>query len=100
MNDRLSPSVAAADAHDFTTKCREALESPHVSDHLHLWIDLIFGFKQRGVEAIKADNGGRKGGEGLECVDVCGLCAVLGLSSVHNSCTTHCHCFVLQFFTI
>ena len=60
MNDRLSPSVAAADAHDFTVKCREALECQHVSDHLHLWIDLIFGFKQRGEEAIKADNGRRR----------------------------------------
>jgi hypothetical protein len=27
-----------------------------VSAHLHEWIDLIFGYKQRGAEAIKADN--------------------------------------------
>ncbi|XP_060570848.1 protein FAN-like [Ruditapes philippinarum] len=35
---------------------REALECDHVSRHLHEWIDLIFGYKQRGEEAEKADN--------------------------------------------
>ncbi|XP_033115395.1 protein FAN-like [Anneissia japonica] len=46
----------ATDAKDFCTKCREALESDYVSTHLHKWIDLIFGFKQRGKEAEKYDN--------------------------------------------
>ena len=45
------------DAADFTRQCREALECDYVSTHLHHWIDLIFGYKQRGEEAIKADNG-------------------------------------------
>ncbi len=36
---------------------REALESEYVSCNLSLWIDLIFGYKQRGEEAIAADNG-------------------------------------------
>ena len=26
------------------------------AEHLHLWIDLIFGYKQSGEEAVKADN--------------------------------------------
>jgi len=46
----------AEDAQDFCKKCREALESPHVSENIHHWIDLIFGYKQRGDEAWKADN--------------------------------------------
>lgn len=41
---------------DFVTKLRNALESEHVSRNLHNWIDLIFGFKQKGEEAVKANN--------------------------------------------
>ncbi|KAF7825980.1 BEACH domain-containing protein C2 isoform X1 [Senna tora] len=41
---------------DFIHKHRMALESEYVSAHLHEWIDLVFGYKQRGKEAIAANN--------------------------------------------
>jgi hypothetical protein len=47
----------ASTPRDFVRINREALESDYVSEHLHEWIDLIFGYKQQGEEAIAADNG-------------------------------------------
>ncbi len=45
------------DAADFVRKLRAALESEYVSQHIHHWIDLMFGYKQRGEESEKANNG-------------------------------------------
>uniref|UniRef100_A0A8C4ZPY9 Neurobeachin-like 2 n=1 Tax=Gadus morhua TaxID=8049 RepID=A0A8C4ZPY9_GADMO len=56
VNNVLLPRWATS-REDFIRKHRKALESEHVSSHLHEWIDLIFGFKQRGEEAEKALNG-------------------------------------------
>lgn len=50
------PPWAKGDAKIFIQKNREALESPYVSQHLHEWIDLVFGFKQRGEPAVEAAN--------------------------------------------
>jgi factor associated with neutral sphingomyelinase activation len=49
----------ASDATDFVTKCRAALESELCSSQLHRWIDLIFGYSQRGIAADEAHTGGR-----------------------------------------
>ena len=41
---------------EFVQIMRAALESDIVSAHLNEWIDLIFGYKQRGEEAVIANN--------------------------------------------
>lgn len=50
------PPWAKGDPKIFIAKNREALESPYVSQHLHKWIDLVFGCKQRGDSAVENTN--------------------------------------------
>ena len=50
------PPWAHGDSRLFVRKMRQALESEHVSSHLHEWIDLIFGYKQLGAAAEEALN--------------------------------------------
>ena len=46
----------ASNPDDFIRQHRMALESNYVSENLHNWIDLIFGYKQKGASAEKALN--------------------------------------------
>jgi hypothetical protein len=46
LNDVVLPPWAA-DAHDFVAKQRAALECEYVSAHLHEWVALVFGHRQR-----------------------------------------------------
>lgn len=55
VNDVILPKWASS-PHDFIRINREALESEYVSANLHHWIDLIWGYKQTGKEAMKAHN--------------------------------------------
>ncbi|KAJ6240212.1 beige/beach-related [Anaeramoeba flamelloides] len=56
VDDVELPPWANNDPYEFIRINRMALESDYVSEHLHEWIDLIFGYKQRGEEAAKALN--------------------------------------------
>ncbi|CAD6251786.1 unnamed protein product [Miscanthus lutarioriparius] len=50
------PPWAKGSPEEFIHLSREALESEYVSSNLHHWIDLIFGYKQRGKPAVEAAN--------------------------------------------
>ncbi|XP_055682050.1 protein FAN-like [Lutzomyia longipalpis] len=56
VNHVILPPWAKDSPEMFVRTLREALESEYVSQNLHHWIDLIFGYKQRGEEAVKANN--------------------------------------------
>jgi factor associated with neutral sphingomyelinase activation len=55
LNDVELPPWAKS-PRDYIKKHRQALECEYVSQHLHEWIDLIFGYKQQGPAAEEANN--------------------------------------------
>lgn len=56
VGDVVLPPWSKGSVREFIRKHREALESDYVSENLHHWIDLIFGYKQRGKAAEEAVN--------------------------------------------
>lgn len=56
IGDVKLPLWADGDPVKFVKIMRDALESDYVSEHLHEWIDLIFGYKQQGEESVAATN--------------------------------------------
>ncbi|KAM3726430.1 WD repeat and FYVE domain-containing protein [Dirofilaria immitis] len=56
LDDVILPAWSKGDAREFVRMHRQALECDYVSANLHNWIDLIFGYKQRGDAAIEANN--------------------------------------------
>ncbi|KAL1459626.1 hypothetical protein WDU94_011590 [Cyamophila willieti] len=56
LGDVVLPPWAKDDPREFIRMHRLALESDYVSNHLHEWIDLIFGYKQTGPPAVEATN--------------------------------------------
>jgi hypothetical protein len=56
LGDVVLPKWAHSSPHQFIEIHRQALESPFVSGNLQKWIDLIFGCKQSGADAIHAGN--------------------------------------------
>ncbi|CAI4232259.1 unnamed protein product [Auanema sp. JU1783] len=55
VDDVVLPAWASS-PEEFITIHRQALESDLVSCQLNSWIDLIFGYKQRGPEAVRSTN--------------------------------------------
>ena len=60
VNDFILPKWAEGDPRKFTLVLRKILESKKVSQKLNNWIDLIFGYKMNGNDAIKSYNTYRK----------------------------------------
>ncbi|KAJ1424747.1 WD40/YVTN repeat-like-containing domain superfamily [Sesbania bispinosa] len=56
IGDVCLPPWAKGSPEEFVRRNREALESEYVSSNLHHWIDLVFGYKQRGKPAVEAAN--------------------------------------------
>jgi Beige/BEACH domain/WD domain, G-beta repeat len=56
LDDVSLPPWAKGSAYEFVRVHRLALESDYVSQSLHHWVDLIFGYKQRGSQALAAHN--------------------------------------------
>lgn len=56
VDDVTLPPWAHGDPKLFINLNRKALESKYVTENLHKWIDLIFGYKQRGENAVTAVN--------------------------------------------
>ena len=55
IEDAVLPCWAKSSS-EFVEKHRGALESEYVRSYLNDWIDLIFGYKQKGFSAVKSDN--------------------------------------------
>ncbi|KAM9364693.1 WD repeat- and FYVE domain-containing protein 4 isoform 2-T2 [Pholidichthys leucotaenia] len=56
LGDVELPPWAKGDPQEFIRIHREALESDYVSSRIHLWIDLIFGYRQQGPAAVESVN--------------------------------------------
>lgn len=56
VNDVSLPEWSDCSSRLFVLIHRQALESEYVRKNLHHWIDLIFGYKQKGKAAVDAVN--------------------------------------------
>lgn len=56
VHDVSLPKWANGDPKRFIRMNRQALESEYVTKNLHHWIDLVFGYKQRGAKAVESLN--------------------------------------------
>ena len=60
VNDFILPKWAMNDQRKLILYFKKLFESKNISQNLHSWIDLIFGYKMQGLDAIKVYNTYRK----------------------------------------
>ena len=60
VNDFVLPKWSGDDPRKFILVLKKLLESKKISENINYWIDLIFGYKMNGIEAIKSFNTYRK----------------------------------------
>ena len=60
VNDVILPNWAKGNYRLFVKMNKKALESCFISEKIHYWIDLVFGVKQSGKDAIEFLNVYRK----------------------------------------
>lgn len=56
VHNVILPPWAKDDARLFVQIMKQALESTYVTQKLHSWVDLVFGYKQLGQHAVDAIN--------------------------------------------
>jgi len=56
VDNVILPSWSKNNPYEFVAKLRRKLESRWVSENINNWIDLIYGYKQRGKDAIEHMN--------------------------------------------
>lgn len=52
VDNVILPEWAGGNPFVFVARLRRELESAYVSENIHHWIDLVYGYKQRGKEAV------------------------------------------------
>ena len=70
VNDFVLPKWAEGDPRKFTLILRKILECKNINQNLNNWIDLVFGYKMNGIEAIKNYNTFRKACYELSCEEI------------------------------
>ena len=60
VDDFILPKWSMNDPRKLILYFKQFLENKHISQNLHSWIDLIFGYKMSGIDAIKSYNTYRK----------------------------------------
>lgn len=56
VDNVILPQWSEQNPYIFVAKIRKEMESVHVTENISGWIDLIYGYKQRGKDAVESMN--------------------------------------------